>query len=48
MSRDARLLTNHPEGSYTLLRDANKLYVLRITNPEQFWGASKYLVIQVK
>ncbi len=48
MSRDARLLTNHPEGSYTLLRDANKLYVLRITNPEQFWSASKYLVIQVK
>lgn len=48
MSRDARLLTNHPEGSYTLLRDANKLYVLRIVNPEQFWGASKYLVIQVK
>ncbi len=48
MSRDARLLTNHPEGSYTLLRDANKLYVLRIQNPEQFWATSKYLVIQVK
>jgi chromosome segregation ATPase len=48
MSRDARLLTNHPEGSYTLQRDANKLYVLRITNPEQFWATSKYLVIQVK
>jgi len=48
MSRDARLLTNHPEGSYTLLRDANKLYILRIQNPEQFWATSKYLVIQVK
>lgn len=48
MSRDARLLTSHPAGSYTLLRDANKLYVLRIVNPEQFWSASKYLVIQVK
>ena len=48
MSRDARLLTSHPAGSYTLQPDANKLYVLRIENPEQFWSASKYLVIQVK
>jgi len=48
MSRDAKLLTNHPAGSYTLLRDANKQYVLRITNPDHFWSASKYLVIQVK
>lgn len=48
MSRDARLLTNHPDGSYTLQRDANKQYVLRITNPEQFWATSRYLVIQVK
>ena len=48
MSRDALLLTSHPAGSYTLLRDANKQYVLRIQNPEQFWSTSKYLVIQVK
>ena len=48
MSRDAKLLTNHPAGSYTLERDANKQYVLRITNPQQFWSTSKYLVIQVK
>lgn len=48
MSRDAKLLTNHPENSYTLERDANKQYVLRITNPQQFWSTSKYLVVQVK
>ena len=48
MSRDARLLTSHPEGSYTLLRDANKQYVLRIQDPQQFWSTTKYLVIQVK
>ena len=48
MSRDAKLLTNHPNGSYTLERDANKQYVLRITNPDLFWSTSKYLVIQVK
>lgn len=47
-SRDAEMLTSHPAGSYTLQRDANKQYVLRITNPDQFWSTSKYLVIQVK
>ncbi len=47
-SRSAEMLTSHPNGSYTLQRDANKQYVLRITNPEQFWSTSKYLVIQVK
>lgn len=47
-SRTAKMLTAHPAGSYTLQRDANKQYVLRITNPEQFWSASKYLVILVK
>jgi len=47
-SRDAEMLTAHPADSYTLQRDANKQYVLRITNPERFWSTSKYLVIQVK
>ena len=47
-SRDAKLLTNHPAGTYTLERDANKQYVLRITDPQRFWSTSKYLVIQVK
>lgn len=47
-SRSAKMLTSHPADSYTLQRDANKQYVLRITNPEQFWRASKYLVILVK
>ena len=47
-SRYAEMLTSHPAGSYTLQRDANKQYVLRITNPEQFWSTSKYLVVLVK
>ena len=47
-SRSAKMLTVHPASSYTLQRDANKQYVLRITNPQQFWSTSKYLVIQVK
>ena len=47
-SKSAELLTAHPSGSYTLTRDANGQYVLRITNPQIFWSTSKYLVIQVK
>lgn len=47
-SRSAEMLTSHPAGSYTLQRDANKQYVLRIVDPEKFWSTSKYLVIQVK
>lgn len=47
-SKSAKILTMHPSSSYTLQRDANKQYVLRITNPQLFWSTSKYLVILVK
>ena len=47
-SKSAQMLTDHPSSSYTLQRDANKQYVLRITDPQAFWSTSKYLVIQVK
>lgn len=47
-SKSANILTTHPSGSYNLTQDANKQYVLRITNPELFWSTSKYLVVLVK
>lgn len=47
-SKYAKILTMHPSDSYTLDKDANKQYVLRITNPQIFWSTSKYLVILVK
>ena len=47
-SKSAKILTTHPSSSYTLQQDANKQYVLRITDPQTFWGTSKYLVVQVK
>ncbi|MBQ2195817.1 MAG: hypothetical protein II407_02650 [Prevotella sp.] len=47
-SKSAKILTMHPSSSYTLQQDANKQYVLRITNPDIFWSTSKYLVILVK
>ncbi len=47
-SKSAKLMTAHPSSSYTLVRDANKQYTLRITNPHIFWSTSKYLVVLVK
>ncbi len=47
-SKSAEILTTHPAGTYTLQPDAQKQYVLRITNPQQFWSTSRYLVILVK
>ena len=47
-SKNAELLTSHPDGSYQLVRDAQKQYSLHITDPQKFWSTSKYLVILVK
>lgn len=47
-SKSARILTSHPVNSFILKPDENRLYVLRITDPQQFWSTSEYLVILVE
>lgn len=47
-SKSVKVLTNHPADSYKLEKDEMGQYELHITNPKKFWGASKYLVVQVK
>ena len=47
-SKSVKLLTTHPSGSYQLVTDENKQYVLQITTPQLFWSTSKYLVVLVK
>lgn len=47
-SKSATLLTTHPASSYSLQRDADKLYTLYINDASAFWSVSKYLVILVK
>ena len=47
-SKSAKLLTPHPQSSYRLDKDASNQYILRITDPKQFWHSSKYLVVLVK
>lgn len=47
-SKHAKLLSTHPEGSYSLMKDSRGLYTLHITDAYKFWSVSKYLVIRVK
>lgn len=47
-SKRAELLTSHPETSYRLVEDAKGQLTLKITNPQNFWSVSRYLVIQVR
>lgn len=47
-SKRATLLTTHPAGSYELAKDDKGQLTLKITNPNQFWSVSRYLVIQVR
>ncbi len=45
-SKKVKILTTHPQGSYTLdKKDGN--YVLTIKDYNEFWSVSRYLVIQV-
>lgn len=46
-AKKAKLITNHPSSSYKIegVKTADKLIIL---NPQEFWSASKYLVIMVE
>ena len=47
-SKNATLLTTHPEGSYKLDKDDKGQHTLNITRPDEFWSVSRYLVIRVR
>jgi len=47
-SKSAKLITNHPKGSYEFEGTKNKVDNLIIKNTNAFWSVSKYLVIEVK
>ena len=47
-SKRAELLTTHPAGSYELVKDDKGQLTLKITNPTECCGISRYLVIQVE
>jgi hypothetical protein len=47
-AKKAKLITTHPSGSYKIEGADGKAEKLVITNSEEFWGTSKYLVIVVE
>ena len=46
--KKAKLITTHPNGSYKFDGPDGKIEKIVITNPDEFWSASKYLVIVVE
>jgi len=47
-SKSAILLSRHPLGSYRINISADKKASLVITNVDEFWSMSKYLIVRVK
>ncbi|MBP5318021.1 MAG: hypothetical protein J6Y77_01265 [Paludibacteraceae bacterium] len=45
-AKRAKVLTKHPATSYQLVKGSDKMLTLKITNPIDFWGTSKYLIVQ--
>lgn len=46
-SKEARLITEHPDGSYEFVSEGEKVASLAITNPDEFYKFSKYVVLEV-
>ncbi len=44
-TKDAKLMSTHPSGTYKLQHENDKVTSIEITDPEKFWKASKYLVV---
>jgi hemin uptake protein HemP len=46
-NKKAKIMTNHPKGTYNLVKDTDGNLILEINNPDSFWSLSKYLVIEI-
>lgn len=46
-SKKAKVMTNQPADSYEIVEGADKVKILKITNPARFWNQSNFLVIKI-
>jgi septal ring factor EnvC (AmiA/AmiB activator) len=46
-AKDAKLITEHPTGSYAFIRKNNIVESVEIKDPAQFWKISKYAVVEL-
>jgi DNA repair exonuclease SbcCD ATPase subunit len=47
-AKSAKVLTTHPSNSYKLVGDKKHVDRIEIINPDEFWSASKFLVIVIE
>lgn len=48
LSKKAKLISEHKEGTYEFITENNQISYLNIIDTKQFWKTSKYLVIEIK
>jgi hypothetical protein len=46
-AENVSLITEHPAGSYEIIVDTNQTAVLAISNPDEFYKYSRYVVLEV-
>ncbi|NDP19712.1 MAG: hypothetical protein GZ091_01330 [Paludibacter sp.] len=46
-SKSIKIISSHPQSSYTLVTGDDKKITIEITNSAKFWSISKYLVVQI-
>jgi hypothetical protein len=46
--RKAKMVTDHPRNSYSIVENGNELAYIEIKDPDAFWRLSKYMVVEVK
>jgi len=48
-SKDMKLITEHPSGSYEVVKEGeNMVSYIAIKNPDEFWRISKYAVVELR
>ena len=48
-SKDMKLITEHPSGSYEVVKEGeNMVAYIAIKNPDEFWRISKYAVVELR
>lgn len=46
--KKAKVVTEHPSNSYSIVEDGDELAYIEIKDPNAFWRLSKYMVVEVK
>jgi len=47
-TKKAKLVSEHPDNSYRLVEQNDKIAFLEIENPREFWKLTKYVIVETK